>query len=560
MAKKKVKIRDLTLRDGQQSLFATRMPISQIRQIVPILKNSGFYAAEVWGGAVPDSCMRYLDENPWERLREIAELAEKKIHLTALSRGRNLFGYNPYPDHVIKDFVTKAIENGVTILRIFDALNDVNNLKTTIEATKEAGGLADVAFSYTTDPIMKKKNGNGYKRSKLAPVFTVDYWVKFAKEVEKLGADLITIKDMAGLLRPDVAAELIPALKDAVSIPIDFHTHCTPGYALTSAVVCMMKGVDIIDTAMFSFSSGSAAPSIDMLQLFADHLDIDLGVKRNEIVKAEKLLRGFRLDLREQGFDSYLDFPEKFPDVTGVMSDLVAEAVDFIMQDKFELALSSVHKLEALVGLPLPNIAVRDAQIPGGMYTNMLNQLKEVKLEYALKDVLAEVPIVRLDSGLPPLVTPTSQIVGVQAVQNVKDMFCNKPRYCDTTGQFINLVKGLYGNTPVEIDPKFREKITGSWQKEEFDPSTYKPQEIEKIVELDVLVAENAEEILLVELFPMVAKKFLKNRKIRKFEEELDRKMAAAEKESEEDFVSMIDGLSGNYMTEELDFDDKFEQ
>ncbi|MCD4657386.1 MAG: carboxylase, partial [Planctomycetes bacterium] len=557
---KKVKIRDLTLRDGQQSLFATRMPISQIRQIVPILKDSGFYAAEVWGGAVPDSCMRYLNENPWERLREIAELADKKIHLTALSRGQNLFGYNPYPDHVIKNFVTKAIENGVTILRIFDALNDVNNLKTTIEATKEAGGLADVAFSYTTDPIIKKKNGNGNKWKQPEPVFTVDYWVKFAKDVEKLGADLITIKDMAGLLRPDVAAELIPALKDAVSIPIDFHAHCTPGYALTSAVVCMMKGVDIIDTAMFSFSSGSAAPSIDMLQLFADNLDIDLGVKRNQIVKAEKLLRKFRLELREQGFDSYTDFPEKFPDVTGEMSDLVAEAIDFIQQDKFDLALSSVHKLEALVGLPMPNTAVRDAQIPGGMYTNMLNQLKEVKLEHALKDVLLEVPIVRHDSGLPPLVTPTSQIVGVQAVQNVKDMFEIKPRYSNCTGQFINLVKGLYGNTPVEIEPGFREKITGSWQKEKFDPSTYKPQENETIVELDVPVAANAEEMMLIELFPLVAKKFLKNSKIKEFEKELELKLAEAEKEAEEHFVTMIDGLSGNYMTDELDFEEKFEQ
>ena len=559
MPKHKVKIRDLTLRDGQQSLFATRMPISQIRKVVPILKDTGFYAAEVWGGAVPDSCMRYLDENPWERLREISELADKKIHLTALSRGRNLFGYNPYPDHVIKDFVKKAIENGVTILRIFDALNDIDNLRTTIEATKEAGGLADVAFSFTTDPIVKKKNGNG-KRKKQAPVFTVDYWVKFAKEVEKLGADLITIKDMAGLLRPDVAAELIPALKDAVSIPIDFHSHCTPGYALTTAVVCMMKGVDIIDTAMFSFSSGSAAPSIDMLELFADELDIDLGVKRHEIVKVEKMLKDFRLELREQGFDSYTDFPDHFPDPTGEMSDLVKLSIDQLKLNKFDLALASVHKLESLVGLPPPNVAVRDAQIPGGMYTNMLSQLKEAKLEDALDDVLTEVPIVRLDSGLPPLVTPTSQIVGVQAVQNVKDMHEGRTRYSSCTGQFVNLVKGLYGNTPVEITPDFREKITGSPMKEEFNPSSYKPQTIEDIPELGVPVAEGLEEVLLVELFPMIAKKFLKNKKLREFEEEYDRQMMEQQKKAEEQFITMIDGLSGNYMTEELEFDGKYQQ
>ncbi len=557
MSEHKIKIRDLTLRDGQQSLFATRMSISQIRQVVPILREAGFYAAEVWGGAVPDSCMRYLDENPWERLREIAALAEGKMHLTALSRGRNLFGYNPYPDDVIKKFVHNAIKNGITILRIFDALNDIDNLKTTIEAAKEAGGLVDAAFSFTTDPVAK--NGKFFKK-KRKPVFTVKYWVDFAKQVEALGADIITIKDMAGLLHPAVANELIPALKDAVSIPIDLHSHCTPGYALTTAVVSMMRGVDIIDTAVFNFSSGSAAPAIEMLLLFADYLNVETGVKRPELVKADKLLRKFRLELREQGFDSYTDFPESFPEVTGEMSDLVDEAISHIKKGKFDCALKSVHKLEALVGLPAPNEPVRLAQIPGGMYTNMLNQLREAKLENALNDVLAEVPIVRLDSGVPPLVTPTSQIVGVQAVQNVIDMFAGKPRYSTCTAQFVNLVKGLYGKTPVPIAPDFRKKITGNSEEQKFDPTSYKPQEIEKIEELDKPVAENEEEELLVELFPMVAKKFLKNRKLAEYGKQLAEEEEQYARETEAEFKSLIDALQGNYLTDDIAIEGKFEQ
>ena len=198
MPEQNLKIRDLTLRDGQQSLFATRMPIHQIRQVIPLIADAGFYAAEVWGGAVPDSCMRYLNENPWERLKEIATLSEKKMHLTALSRGRNLFGYNPYPDDVIKKFVKNCFKNGITILRIFDALNDINNLKTTIEATKESGGLVDAALSFTTDPVVQ--GGVLKKRAfkkKHPAIFTTKYWVKFAREVEKLGAAEDTLQKLA---------------------------------------------------------------------------------------------------------------------------------------------------------------------------------------------------------------------------------------------------------------------------------------------------------------------------------------------------------------------------
>ncbi len=266
--KRILKIRDLTLRDGQQSQFATRMSQAQVDKVLPYYKEAHFYAMEVWGGAVPDSVMRYLNESPWDRLESIKRGVGESSKLTALSRGRNLFGYNPYPDSVIEGFCKNAVASGIDIMRIFDALNDIDNMKSSIRFVKEAGGLADCAVCYTVDP---KFSGGEKLRAFLSgkklpsDIFNIRYFVEKAKALEALGADMITIKDMAGLIDPHRSASLIKALKSEVGVPIDLHTHCTPGYGVASILAAMVNGADIVDTAILSFSGGPAAPGAEAI-------------------------------------------------------------------------------------------------------------------------------------------------------------------------------------------------------------------------------------------------------------------------------------------------------
>ena len=262
---KKLLIRDLTLRDGQQSLFATRMRQAQIDRVLPFYKDAHFYAMEVWGGAVPDSVMRYLNENPWTRLQTIKKAVGDVSLLTALSRGRNLFGYSPYTEDIIDGFCRHAIESGLGIMRIFDALNDINNVKSTIKYVKEHGGIADCAVCYTIDPDYTMDPNYEQMKANNAvpePVFTDEYFLNKAIALEKEGADMITIKDMSGLIPPMRVARLITMFKKHLSIPVDFHTHCTPGYGLAAVVSAIMNGVDVVDTNIWNFAGGPAAPAI----------------------------------------------------------------------------------------------------------------------------------------------------------------------------------------------------------------------------------------------------------------------------------------------------------
>ena len=255
MATRKLKIRDLTLRDGQQSLFATRMKQANIDRLLPLYENAGFYIMEVWGGAVPDSVMRYLNESPWDRLRSASAAMKGKSLLSALSRGRNLFGYVPYPNSVLEGFYKEAIKNGLNVMRIFDALNDINNVKESIKLINDLGGIPDGAVCYTVDPKSEPAEKPGFfarlfgkKAEEPKLIFTDEYFVEKAKAMEALGAKIITLKDMAGLVTPHRAASIISKLKAAVKVPVDFHTHCTPGYGLASSLMAVMNGVDILDT------------------------------------------------------------------------------------------------------------------------------------------------------------------------------------------------------------------------------------------------------------------------------------------------------------------------
>lgn len=447
----KVKITETVLRDSHQSLIATRMTTEEMLPILKTMDEVGYHSLEAWGGATFDSCMRFLNEDPWDRLRKIRDQV-KNTKLQMLFRGQNILGYRHYSDDVVSYFVQKSIANGIDIIRIFDALNDPRNLKTAIDATKREGGHVQAAFSYTT-----------------GPVYTMEYYSKYAKELEEMGADSICIKDMSGLLKPFDAYELVKTLKESVKVPIQLHTHYTAGLASMTLLKAVEAGVDVIDTAISPMAMGtSQAPTETIVAALAGtpyDTGLDLG-KLNEIAK-------YFTPLREKYLAEGLLNPK-------------ALAV---------------------------NVNALLYQVPGGMLSNLMKQLKDAGKEDLLTAVLEEVPRVRADVGYPPLVTPSSQIVGTQAVFNV--LFGE--RYKTVTKEFKGIVLGKYGKTPVPIDPAFVKKICGDEQ-----PITYRPADDLK-PELDTLRRECAqyleqdEDVLSYALFPEVSKKFFEYRKAKKY-------------------------------------------
>ncbi|MEI7664393.1 MAG: carboxylase, partial [Bacteroidota bacterium] len=474
MTKRTLKIRDLTLRDGQQSLFATRMTQDQVDRVLPYFKDARFYAMEVWGGAVPDSIMRYLSENPWERLEKIKAAVGDVSLLTALSRGRNLFGYNPYPEEVIEGFNRLAVKSGIGIMRIFDALNDVENMKSTIKYVKQNGGIADCAISFTVDPkFSTRQKFRSWIHFKALPhdIFTIDYFVEKARQLEALGADMISIKDMAGLISPSQTGKLIRRLKEEVQVPIDFHTHCTPGYGLASVLSAIVNGVDIVDTNIWNFAGGPAAPAYELIHIFCDKMGIDTGVNPEAVAAINRELKIIRQELSE--YDTCKSFPIEFDFIKDKLpkevNKLFVKAIYQAKHDREEDLLCTCLEIETYFNFPEPDEAVKRAEIPGGMYTNMHAQLKQLKLDHLLPRVLELVPLVRIKSGCPPLVTPTSQIVGVQAVNCVIDENKDLPYFTTKSIQFVNLVKGIYGRTPIPVDPDFREQLTGVREETPYD-------------------------------------------------------------------------------------------
>ena len=522
---KVLKIRDLTLRDGQQSSFATRMTQAQVERCLPYYKDAHFFAMEVWGGAVPDSVMRYLNENPWTRLESIKEAVGDVSKLTALSRGRNLFGYAPYTDEIIEGFCRNSIESGLGIMRIFDCLNDVDNVKSTIKYVKKYGGIADCAVCYTVDPKYPKLGFWDKLKGKKNPaqVFTDDYFVGKAKELAALGADMITIKDMSGLIPPQRVSALIKKIKAAVSIPIDFHTHCTPGYGLASVYAAIAAGVDVVDTNCWWFGGGPGAPALELVYLFCNKLGIDLGVNMEAVAKINEQLKDIRSELNISAFGADKPAHKPFnPLVDAVPAEVEAaldRAVKAAQSEDFATLLAAAQAIEAYFGFPAPNKLVQEAEIPGGMYSNMVAQLQALKSEDIMPRAMELIPTVRLSAGLPPLVTPTSQIVGAQAVNCALDEKAGRAMYTTKNNQFVNLVKGEYGKTPVAVNPDFREQICGVREETNYDISKYQKQPNPELPEAGgVLLAENEKEVLLLELFPLVAKPYLTNLKKKAYE------------------------------------------
>ncbi len=558
---KVLQIRDLTLRDGQQSLFATRMKQENVDKLLPLYREAKFYIMEVWGGAVPDSVMRYLCESPWDRLRACSNEMKGISLLSALSRGRNLFGYVPYPDYVLEGFYKKAIDNGLNVMRIFDALNDIDNIRESVKMINSLGGISDTAVCYTVDPKdtpaeAPRKKGFfarlfGGNDTPAAPekIFTDEYFVEKAKEMEALGAKMVTLKDMAGLVNPARIFTLMPKLKQALKVPVDFHTHCTPGYGLAAVLTAIIKGVDIVDTNIWWFGGGSAAPAIELVWIFCQKLGIEMAVNmdavakiRKELVVARKALADFDLnkDKWPNDFDEYY---AKMPkEIDAEFDRAIAAAND----NREEDLLDACHKIEAYFGFPKPNELVKNAEVPGGMYSNMVANLRALKAEDVLDEAMALIPKVRRDAGLVPLVTPTSQIVGSQAVALALDRRKGAPDYSNKNNQFISLVKGEYGKTPVAIDPAFREKITGSPEERPYDTGSFREPANPELPEFGgVKLAQNEEEFLLLELLPSVANTFLKNKRKAEFEAK-QAEMKAAEPEAKpEETQAPVEEITG---------------
>lgn len=443
-----VKITDTILRDAHQSQIATRMTTEQMLPVLETLDHAGFESLEVWGGATFDSCLRYLNEDPWERLRTIRKHV-KNTKLQMLLRGQNLLGYKHYSDDVVDAFIQKSIENGIDVIRCFDALNDLRNLKQSVDSINKYGGHAQMTICYT-----------------ISDIHTDEYYVELVKEMEKMGAHSICVKDMAGILTPARALTLIKALKEVTKLPIHVHTHATSGIAEMTYLKAVEAGADVIDTANSSFAGGTSQPSTEAMVIVLRELGYQVDVSLEDCQEVSEYFKGVK--------ESFIE--------SGVFNPKVLETD--------------------------PNTLIY--QVPGGMISNLLSQLKDAKQLDKFEQVLAEVPKVREEMGYPPLVTPLSQMVGTQAVMNV----LSGERYKLIPNEIKDYVKGYYGKSPGPISEEVRQKVIGN----DTDVITVRPADLLKpsLEQFEIESKEFAtsmEDVLSYALFPQIATPFLKKKK-----------------------------------------------
>ena len=443
---KNLKITETSLRDGHQSLIATRLTTSEILPILDKIDKVGYYSLEVWGGATFDACIRFLNEDPWERLRAIRKKV-KNTKLQMLIRGQNLLGYKHYADDVVEVFVKKSLENGIDIIRAFDALNDYRNLETTIKSVKKYKGHCQGCIAYTTSEI-----------------HTIDYFVGKVLELEKLGVDSICIKDMAGILMPEVGYELIKQIKKVCKLPIELHSHCTGGIAQILYMKAIEAGVDIIDTAISPFSQGTSQPPTEVFV---------------------ELLKGTSRD-------------------TKLNTTLLGEVADYFKPIKEK------YRKEGILNPKVMDVEPKTLvyQVPGGMLSNLMSQLEQQKALHRYEDVLKEIPKVRKDLGYPPLVTPLSQMVGTQAVLNV----LLGERYKVVPKEIKDYVRGYYGRTPAPIDKDVQKKIIGDEKVITCRPADLIEPSMKQFKKEIGKLAKSEEDVLMYALFPENAKKFLEDR------------------------------------------------
>ena len=442
---KKVQFTETVLRDANQSLIATRLGYNQFEPILDTIDKAGFYSVECWGGATFDVCLRFLGADPWERLRKLRQ----KLPTTKLQRGQNILGYKHYPDDIVRRFVRAAVRNGIDIIRIFDALNDVTNLKVAIEEAVNSGAMASGAISYTT-----------------SPVHTREKYVEMVKELASMGVSSICIKDMAGILTPKAAYDLVSAIKDAVDLPVVMHTHCTTGLAFMTYLKSIEAGADVIDTAISPFAGGTSQPATETLYYALKEF-------------------GYEIDLDEKSINAMADF----------FKPLRAEFLEKGTLNPISMATDT---------------RCLTYQIPGGMLSNLLSQLKSLNALDKFDEALIETPKVRADMGYPPLVTPTSQLVGTQAVQNV----LAGERYKNVGAEIKAYCRGEYGRTPAPINEEVRAKILGDLKPVEGRYADTLPTDTyEKAAEKLGDTARCEEDVLSYISFPQVAEKFFADRK-----------------------------------------------
>ena len=442
----KVKITETVLRDAHQSLIATRMPSELMEPILDQMDEVGYHAVECWGGATFDACLRFLKEDPWERLRMLKRHF-KNTKLQMLFRGQNILGYNHYADDVVEYFVEKSIANGIDIIRIFDCLNDIRNLETAVKACNKEGGHAQIALCYT-----------------LGDAYTLEYWENLAREVENLGADSLCIKDMAGLLLPNQATELVEALKKGTKLPIEMHTHYTTGMASMTYLKAIEAGADIIDTASTPFSMGTSQPSTDVMVAALQGTEYDTGLNLDKLIAISNYFQPYREECIKSGLLS--------TKVLGV------------------------------------DVKALKYQVPGGMLSNLISQLHQAGKDDKLQEVLEEVPRVRKDFGEPPLVTPSSQIVGTQAVMNV----ISGERYKMVPKESYKLVAGEFGKTVKPMNPEVVEKILKGEKQMTDRPADHIAPQLKKFEEEAKEWTRQPEDVLSYALFPQVAKDFFEYR------------------------------------------------
>ena len=442
----KLKITETVLRDGQQSLIATRMPIADMLPIASKMDEVGYHAVEMWGGATFDSCLRFLNEDPWERLRLLRQ-EFKNTKLQMLFRGQNILGYKSYADDVVEYFVQKSIANGIDIIRIFDALNDVRNLETAVNATKKEGGHVQTAISYT-----------------LGQPYTHEYYMNLAKTMESMGADSICVKDMSGLLVPQEAAALVKDLKSVISVPLEIHTHFTSGVGDMTYMKAVEAGADIIDTAISPFAYGTSQPATEAMVKAFEGSEYDTGIDMNKLIEIAEHFRPVR-----------------------------------------ERAIASGLLNTKVLGVDINTLKY---QVPGGMLSNLVSQLKDQKAEDKYYDVLNEVPRVRADMGTPPLVTPSSQIVGTQAVMNV--LFGE--RYKIATAETKAMFLGEYGKAPLPFNAEARQKAVGDAEGITCRPADMIDPQLPSCEEAIAPYKQQDEDVLSYALFPQVATEFFQKR------------------------------------------------
>lgn len=447
-----VKICETVLRDSHQSLVATRMTTADMLPILETMDEVGYHSLECWGGATFDSCLRFLNEDPWERLRQIRAKV-KKTKLQMLFRGQNILGYRHYADDVVEYFVQKSLANGIDIIRIFDALNDIRNLKTAVDATIREGGHVQAALSYTT-----------------SPVHNIEYFAKFAKQLEEMGASSICIKDMAGLLDPYNTYDLVKTIKEKVNLPLEVHTHATSGLGSMTLLKAVEAGADIIDTAISPFGEGTSQPSTEPMVKALSGTEWDTGMDMDALNEIAEYFRPIREKYIEEGL---LD-----PKLMGV------------------------------------DINTLKYQVPGGMLSNLVSQLKQQNAMHKFEEVLREVPKVREDLGYPPLVTPTSQIVGTQAVLNV----VMGERYKMVPNEVKQLVKGMYGKTTVPIKEEIVKKIIGDEERITCRPADLIEPELESIKKEIARYVEQDEDVLTRAMFPKPAMDFFEYRNAKRYQ------------------------------------------